>query len=85
MNIGAAIRKARLAAGYSQDDLAYLVGMYRVYISRLENGRAVPRIEQVMRIATALGIETWQIIRDAEDTVTVPLPVSSVNPEVAVS
>lgn len=81
MNIGAAIRKARVSAGYSQDDLAYLVGMERVYISRLENGHAIPRLGQVMRIATALGIEAWQIIRDAEDNVTIQPPEEAFNHE----
>jgi ribosome-binding protein aMBF1 (putative translation factor) len=81
MNIGAAIRRARVGAGYSQDDLAYLIQGERFYISRVENGHCVPKIEQVMRIATALGIETWQLVRDAECTVHAEITTDAFNQE----
>lgn len=84
MNIGAAIRKARLTAGYSQDNLAYLIQAERFYISRIENNHAVPKIEQIVRIATALGIKAADIVRDAEDTVHVEVTTVAVNPELAV-
>lgn len=69
MNMGAAIRKARLVSGYSQDDLAYLIQADRSYISRIENNHAVPRLTQIGRIAAVLGTSASQIVRDAECTV----------------
>jgi transcriptional regulator with XRE-family HTH domain len=66
LDIGSAIRRARELSGYSQDGLAYLVGCPQPYISKIENGRSVPPVEQIARIALALGTTASMIVRDAE-------------------
>jgi transcriptional regulator with XRE-family HTH domain len=53
--VGIRIRKAREAAGYSQERLALAIGTSRRNILRWENGYNVPRVEHVVRIANATG------------------------------
>jgi len=55
--IGATIRVARTAAGYTQKQLAVMTGMDQSALSRLENGVHVPTIVVLDRIAAALGAE----------------------------
>lgn len=80
INIGPAIRRVRIAASYSQDGLAYLVGCPRSYISRIENGHAVPKLEQICRIADALGVSASVIILDAECFVSAQIPTDACIP-----
>lgn len=67
--MGRSIRKHRISAGYSQDGLAILAGMTRMYISKLENDHCTPNLRQVVRIAIALEIDPCSLVRDALDTV----------------
>jgi transcriptional regulator with XRE-family HTH domain len=50
------IRDARLAAGLLQADLAARVGVTQATVSDWERGRFAPRLEQLGRIADALGV-----------------------------
>lgn len=77
INLGPAIRRARRAASHSQDGLAYLMGCPRSYISKIENGHAVPQLEQICRIAEALETSASAIIRDAEVFVSEQIPQSA--------
>jgi transcriptional regulator with XRE-family HTH domain len=49
-----AVRKARLAAGLSQEDLALEAGLDRTYISQVERGLRNVTIVVLARIASAL-------------------------------
>jgi len=80
INIGPAIRRVRIASSYSQDGLAYLVGCPRSYISKIENGHSVPKLEQICRIADALGVSVSVIIRDAECFVSAQIPKDACAP-----
>ena len=53
--IGDLVRRARQEAGLKQEALAELVGVASPSISHYENGRQVPRIEVLERIADATG------------------------------
>lgn len=53
---GLRIRDARVAAGFTQEQLAFRAGVAVATVSRLENGRtAYPRSDEFARIAAALG------------------------------
>jgi transcriptional regulator with XRE-family HTH domain len=61
-----AIRSARKHAGLSQRQLALRIGCPRTWISKIEIGMSVPTITSLLRIAKAIGIEAWRLLRCAE-------------------
>jgi transcriptional regulator with XRE-family HTH domain len=63
--IGAAVRAARLARGVTQDDLASLLGVDRVTISRYEGGKRTLPSPALVRIATYLAISVSQLTPEA--------------------
>lgn len=53
---GANVRKARKAAGVSQERLALDAGVARSYMSDLERGIRNPTVEVIGRLALALNV-----------------------------
>jgi transcriptional regulator with XRE-family HTH domain len=70
---GSFLREIRVSRGLSQTELASLVGMEQPNLSAYEQGRRVPTIQTVHRIATACG---FRLVAEAGDR-RVPLPVAS--------
>ena len=60
-NVGNNIKALRTKLGITQAQLAELVGVARVSIVSIENGRFIPTIETALRISKALGVLTEQI------------------------
>jgi transcriptional regulator with XRE-family HTH domain len=54
--LGAAIKRARMQTGMSQEDLAHESGLDTSYMSSIERGLQNPGLMLVLRIAAALGI-----------------------------
>ena len=63
------LRKARLAAGYSQAELARLVGVSMVTVKAWESGRRAPKPATQRQVADALGLgfEDLEVADGAED------------------
>jgi transcriptional regulator with XRE-family HTH domain len=59
------VREMRRARHLSQRQLASRMQVPRTYISKIENGKAIPTLGSLERLATALGIEIRQLVRDA--------------------
>ena len=55
-NIGNKIKELRAELGMTQAQLAELVGVARVSIVSIENGRFIPTIETALRISRALNV-----------------------------
>jgi transcriptional regulator with XRE-family HTH domain len=51
------LKQARLAAGVSQHDLATAARIAQSYVSKVEAGAGMPRLEVLVAMATALGME----------------------------
>ncbi len=49
--------RARLAAGISQAELARRIGVRQPMIARLEAGMQTPKIDTLVRLAKALGVD----------------------------
>lgn len=64
--VGLNVRRYRKERGYSQEDLAFACGLHRTYISGVERGIRNPTVVILERIATALEVPTWKLLRDTE-------------------
>ena len=60
--VGDNVRKARIAAGMTQEELAETSGFSQQYISSLECGRRNPTVVSVYELANALGVAHEQLI-----------------------
>lgn len=48
---------------FSQQQLANKVSLHRTYISGIEQGKRNPSLKQIDKIAEALGIEPWKMLK----------------------
>ena len=58
---GANVKKYRTQTGLSQEAFAEKCGLHRTYISAVECYRRSISLENIQRIADALGIETYKL------------------------
>lgn len=66
MRFGLVVRRARMAAGLSQEGLAMLAGLDRTYVSSLERGKRNPTLATLERLASALGRSLSSLLHEAE-------------------
>lgn len=62
IEIGRIIAEERMKKGYSQEDLAELIGCQPNSISRWENGETTMKIDVLQKIATALDVSADKIL-----------------------
>ena len=74
MVIGKHLRKLREAKGLTQSDIQRRTGLLACYVSRIENGRTVPSVETLKKLAAACEIPMWQIFCPSGE-VPRPIPV----------
>jgi len=60
--LGEAIRAARKDAGFSQEKLAEKADLSTVFISRVERGKESPSVDNLVRIARALGVRVRKLV-----------------------
>jgi len=65
--LGKEIRKARAAAGFTQEQIAFRAGVSREYVNQLEAGKSSPTVEVLGRICRAIGVPSWQLLKAIED------------------
>jgi transcriptional regulator with XRE-family HTH domain len=65
LQVAAQVREMRRARHLSQRQLAGRMQVPRTYISKIENGKAIPTLGSLERLATALGVEVRRLVRDA--------------------
>ena len=66
MVIGKRLRALREAKKLSQADMERRTGLLRCYISRVENGHAVPVIETLEKLTPALEVPLYQLFYDGD-------------------
>ena len=64
--LGEALRKARNAAGISQEELGFEAEVDRTYVSQLENGHKSPTVDVLFRICPILGMSASELIAQVE-------------------
>lgn len=62
MSIGTLIRRARLAAGMSQNDVEDASGIPKARLSRYENDHVVPTIGTLEALADAIGVAPKRLV-----------------------
>ncbi len=67
MIIGDRLRELREEKKLSQGDIEKRTGLFRCYVSRLENGHTVPAIETLEKMAKALEVPMYQLLYDGEE------------------
>ncbi|MCI6388980.1 MAG: helix-turn-helix transcriptional regulator [Ruminococcus sp.] len=61
---GTNLKKYRTELGLSQEAFADKCGMHRTYISAIECYRRSISLENIQRIADALGVETYKLFME---------------------
>lgn len=66
--IGTQLRKARIAAGLTQEAVAAKAGLSREYVSHLERGEYSPTVDVLLRVGAALNTSAWRLLRRVEES-----------------
>lgn len=64
---GTNVRKNRMRLGLSQEKFAEKCGLHRTYISDIECFRRSISLDNIQKIADALGVETYKLFLEAEN------------------
>jgi transcriptional regulator with XRE-family HTH domain len=60
---GPVLRRLRHEKNLTQDKLSEMVGVASPYISMLESGHNYPNLAMVFKLADALDVEAWEIVK----------------------
>jgi DNA-binding XRE family transcriptional regulator len=60
--LGDEIRKARLKAGLTQEELAFRAGVSRQYVSLLELNQESPTVDLLIRVCKVMGASAGKIV-----------------------
>ena len=84
MIIGDRLRELREEKKLSQGDMEERTGLFRCYVSRVENGHTIPAIETLEKMARALEVPMYQLFYDGEEPPKLPnLPKRKSSDEIA--
>ena len=65
LQVATAVRDLRHVRNLSQRQLAARMGVPRTYISKIENGKAMPTLSSLDRLARALDVDLSALLRDS--------------------
>ncbi len=65
LQVAGQVREIRRARHLSQRQLAGRMQVPRTYISKIENGKAIPTLGSLERLAAALEVNVCQLVRDS--------------------
>lgn len=66
---GRIIKEFRLKSGLSQDQVVDKIDMSKAYLSEIERGIKMPSLVTIFRIASAIDVKAWQIVKAIEEEV----------------
>lgn len=64
--IGQNLRKARLAKGWSQEQLSFESGLHRTYVGAVERGERNITVINLRKLATVLGVNLSSLVKGTE-------------------
>lgn len=65
--LGDELRKARLKAGLTQEQVAARTRISREYVSQLERNRQSPTVDMLLRVCRTLGVSAATIVAKVEE------------------
>lgn len=68
VRFGSAVRKLRHEQNISQEQLAYMCCLHRTYISDVELGKRNVSLENISKMASALGISITRLFAEVENS-----------------
>lgn len=66
VELGQVIRRYRVAAGLSQEQLAERSGLHATYLSQIETGKRNLSVQVLRRVAAGLGVPAAELVAAAE-------------------
>ena len=60
------LRKARLAKGFSQEDLAELANLHRTYVGSVERAERNVSIDNMERLAASVGVPLPSLLQEGK-------------------
>jgi transcriptional regulator with XRE-family HTH domain len=78
MVIGERLKDLREQKKMSQGDVEKRTGLFRCYISRVENGHTVPSVDTLEKMARALEIPTYRLFTDDAHVKKPNIPVQNI-------
>jgi transcriptional regulator with XRE-family HTH domain len=64
---GCTVRRLRKKAGYSQEAFADRAKVHRTYMGTVERGETNLTLDNIEKIARALGMKMWQLLKEMDD------------------
>lgn len=64
---GSRVRAWREERKLSQERLAHEAGIERTYVAQIEAGRRNPALENICKLAKALGVDTADLVQGLQD------------------
>ena len=64
-SLGKRVRAARMKKGYSQEQLAEILGISQAHVGHIESGRATPALPTFVKLANALDTTTDALLYDS--------------------
>ncbi|WP_374303300.1 helix-turn-helix domain-containing protein [Paracoccus sp. (in: a-proteobacteria)] len=68
------LRSRRKLLGYTQEDLASVIGTNRRFISELERGKGTSHLRAALAAAEALGLNISSLFEERRNAISSPLP-----------
>lgn len=61
------VRQLRIGQGMSQEDFADECGLHRTYVGAIERGEKTVTIETARKVAQALKLPLWKLLKSVEE------------------
>ena len=70
--LGRNVFRARCRAGFSQEALGALASLHRTEVGMVEKGERLPRVDTLLKLASALGVGAGELLEGVEWVVPAP-------------
>jgi transcriptional regulator with XRE-family HTH domain len=70
--LGRNVFMARRRAGFSQEALGALASLHRTEVGMVEKGERLPRVDTLIKLASALGVDAGELLEGVDWVVPAP-------------